>query len=61
VITTFSCAEAIGDLVMQLGELELRRIVWDARDDVSPGDAEESFVARVGAFLAGKIPLVAVA
>ncbi len=61
VITTFSCSASIGDLVMQLGELELKRIVWEARDDVSPGDAEESFVGRVASFLAGKIPLVAVA
>jgi 5-methylcytosine-specific restriction endonuclease McrBC regulatory subunit McrC len=61
VITTFSCSESIGDLTMQLGDVELRRIVWDARADVVPSDAEDFFVAKVKSFLAGKIPLIAVA
>jgi hypothetical protein len=46
---------------MQLGDVELRRIVWDARADVVPSDAEDFFVAKVKSFLAGKIPLIAVA
>lgn len=60
-ITTFSCDAAVGDLVMNLGQLELRRIVWDARDDVDPDVARQSFVDRVRAFLAPWISLVAVA
>jgi len=61
VITTFSRSAAVGDLVMQLGDLELRRIVWAAHDDVAPVDAESNFLTRISSFLAGKIPLLAVA
>ena len=57
-ITTFSYDSLVGDISMQLGDLTLQRIVWEAFEDVDPEVAQEDFVQRVRAFLAGHTSLL---
>lgn len=50
-IATFSRVERVGDLQMELGNLIIRRIVWNAFDHLEPARSEAQFVRAAKSFL----------
>ena len=51
VILSFAEDKDLIELKMDLGQLQLHRITWQASEHVKPIDAEEEFVARMRAFV----------
>jgi hypothetical protein len=56
-IATFARGPDVRDLSMQIGDLFLKRIVWNAADDVDPVDSEQDFIKRIRAFVGGYLEI----